>query len=89
MFEDLTYEFKALPYGLSVAPRIFSKIMKEVITSLRARGFKSVQYLDDILCIGNDYTECANNVKATVNLLSCLGFIINYEKSILKRYTNF
>lgn len=83
IFEGIIYEFRALPYGLSVAPRVFSKIMKEVITSLRTRGFKSVQYLDDILCIGNDYSECINNVKATVNLLSCLGFIINYEKSSL------
>lgn len=83
IFDNIIYEFRALPYGLSVAPRIFSKIMKEVITSLRTRGYKSVQYLDDILCIGDDYSECVNNVKETVNLLSRLGFIINYDKSSL------
>lgn len=88
-FEDfnsqlITYEFKAMPYGLSAAPRAFTKIMREVITSLRRRGFKSVIYLDDIQCIGVDYEECATNVKETVNLLECLGFVINYDKSKLE-----
>lgn len=82
--ELVTYEFTAMPYGLSVAPRVFTKIMKEVITSLRSRGFKSVIYLDDILCIGDDYSDCVNNVNETIKLLQCLGFVINYEKSSLQ-----
>lgn len=87
-FEDLdsritTYEFTSMPYGLSVAPRTFTKIMKEVMTYLRSRGFTSVIYLDDILCIGQDYNECLNNVRETIRLLKCLGFIINYKKSNL------
>lgn len=83
----INYEFISLPYGLSVAPRVFSKIIKEVITSLRSRGFKSVQYLDDILCIGNDYEECLKNVNETVRTLQCLGFVVNYEKSCLQPQT--
>lgn len=79
----LTYEFNALPFGLCVAPRVFTKIMREVMTYLRYRGHKSVFYLDDILCIGDTYKQCVNNVKETLNVLNCLGFIINYEKSNL------
>ncbi|XP_060804898.1 uncharacterized protein LOC132902730 [Amyelois transitella] len=79
-----TYEFTAMPYGLAVAPRVFSKIMKEVVTSLRSRGFKSVIYLNDILCIGNDLSECTHNVNETIKLLKCLGFVINLEKSCLE-----
>lgn len=87
-FEDenldlITYEFNAMPYGLSVAPRTFTKVMKEVISHLRFQGFKNVFYLDDILCIGDNYDECLKNVKATLKLLECLGFVINYEKSSL------
>lgn len=80
----LTFEFSAMPYGLSSAPRTFTKIMKEVIGHLRNRGFKSVMYLDDILCIGNSYKECLENVNETLNILNCLGFVINSEKSCLK-----
>jgi hypothetical protein len=88
-FEDdnsflLTYEFTALPYGLSLAPRTFTKIMREVITYLRGQGHKSVFFLDDILCIGDNYKECLDNVQQTVNLLKCLGFVINIQKSMLE-----
>lgn len=83
-FEGVTYEFTAMPYGLSIAPRVFSKIMKEVITFLRSRGLESVIYLDDILCIGNNFSECNSNVRETLHLLECLGFTINYNKSNLQ-----
>lgn len=80
----LTYEFNAMPYGLSAAPRTFTKIMKEVVSHLRYQGYKSVIYLDDILCIGNSYDECQKNTTETLSLLSCLGFVVNYEKSCLQ-----
>ncbi|XP_047990684.1 uncharacterized protein LOC125229783 [Leguminivora glycinivorella] len=82
-FNNHIYEFNSMPYGLSVAPRVFTKIMKQVISNLRSRGFKSVIYLDDILCIGDTYQECLDNVKETLKLLQCLGFVINYDKSSL------
>jgi hypothetical protein len=82
-FEGTTYSFNAIPYGLSVAPRTFTKLMKEVVSHLRGRGLISTVYLDDMLCIGKDYEECMHNVTETLKLLSCLGFVINYEKSNL------
>lgn len=78
-----TYEFTAIPYGLSVAPRVFTKIMREVMSYLRKQGHKSVIYLDDILCIGDTKVECEKNVCATLSLLQCLGFVVNFEKSVL------
>lgn len=83
-FEQTCYEFNAMPYGLSVAPRVFTKLMKEVINYLRHRGYRSVIYLDDILCIGDTYDECCDNVNRTLTLVKCLGFIINNEKSSLE-----
>lgn len=84
VFDETCYEFKALPYGLSVAPRVFTKLMKEVVNHLRIKGFSSVIYLDDILCIGDTYEECQDNVSKTIDLLKCLGFVINYDKSNLE-----
>lgn len=89
-FEDslssriITYELTAMPYGLSSAPRTFTKIMKEVVSYLRFRGFRSVIYLDDILCLGNTYNDCLTNVRETLNLLKCLGFIVNLKKSCVE-----
>lgn len=80
-YNDKLYEFNALPYGLSSAPYVFTKIMRIVVSFLRNEGFKNVIILDDILCIGSDYQSCYKNVKQTLSLLKCLGFIINNVKS--------
>jgi hypothetical protein len=83
-YNNVTYEFCSLVYGLSVAPRTFTKIMKEVVTYLRKRGLTSTIYLDDILCIGRDLNECKYNVRETLRLLECLGFVVNYTKSSIQ-----
>ena len=36
-----------LPFGLSSAPRVFTKVMKPVIGMVRSQGIRSVIYLDD------------------------------------------
>lgn len=78
------YAFNGMPYGLSEAPRIFTKIMREVVSYLRFQGFTSVIYLDDTLCIENNYEDCLKNVETTISLFECLGFIINYDKSMIQ-----
>ena len=80
-FNNKYYEFVCLPFGLSTSPYIFTKILKPVMRSLRERGFLSVIYLDDILCIGNSYEKCLENTNKTIKILQNLGFIINTKKS--------
>ena len=80
-FSGKLYEFTCLPFGLCVAPQFFTKLMKPIVCHLRKLGFKLVLYLDDFLLLGDTYTECANNVQKTCDLLESLGFIINYSKS--------
>lgn len=82
-FNGKTYEFTCLPFGLSTAPYVFTKILKPVFTLLRSRGLISVRYLDDIWLMGESKSDCLNNLKETIKLLRSLGFIINREKSQL------
>lgn len=82
-FEQHTYEFQCLPFGLSSAPYIFTKLLKPVVSYLRSKGFFIVNYLDDFLCLGSSYSDCLNCVTETVNLLTNLGFVINHQKSQL------
>lgn len=77
------FEFTCLPFGLNIAPYIFTKILKPVAGFLRKRGFHSVFYLDDILVIGNSYERCMDNIRETSSLLQILGFVINEEKSLV------
>lgn len=80
-FQGQLFEFLVLPFGLSTAPYIFTKVLKPVIHFLRARGLLSVVYLDDFLCIGDNFEKCLFNLHTTMSLLKSLGFIINDKKS--------
>ena len=82
-FEDRCYHFNCLCFGLSSAPYTFSKLMKPITQNLRSRGMISVNYLDDFFFIGSSFVECSNNLKYTISLLEKLGFIVNYEKSMV------
>ena len=48
-FQNITYGLQCLPFGLSTAPRAFTKLLKPVIAILRSSGIRIVIYLDDIL----------------------------------------
>uniref|UniRef100_A0ABD2WZD2 Reverse transcriptase domain-containing protein n=1 Tax=Trichogramma kaykai TaxID=54128 RepID=A0ABD2WZD2_9HYME len=82
-FEDETYEFVCLAFGLSSAPYIFTKLMKAPTKILRTAGYTNVIYLDDYLAIENTPEKCSKNINAALNLFTSLGLIINHEKSEL------
>jgi hypothetical protein len=79
-FQDVTYEFQCLPFGLSSAPRAFTKLVKPVIAILRISGIRVVIYLDDLLLFHQDPIELQTVFKIVITLLTDLGFIIKLEK---------
>ncbi|KZS04654.1 Uncharacterized protein APZ42_032360 [Daphnia magna] len=72
-----------LPFGLSSAPRVFTKVMKPLIARLRALGIRLIIYLDDILIMGSSHDEASRHLKVTIDLLQSVGFLISWEKSVL------
>lgn len=81
LFDNTLYEFNCLPFGLSTAPFVFTKLLKPVVEHLRKQGIRLVIYLDDIICLGSSYEECLENTKVVTNLLECVGMVINKDKS--------
>jgi len=79
-FREELFEFRCLPFGLCMAPFVFTKIMKPVIATLRSAGLLSVLFLDDFLLLGDTYNGCVANVAATCQLLSSLGFLFSEKK---------
>lgn len=75
------YQFKCLPFGLSVAPYVFTKIMKPVLQRFREQGIMVVGYLDDLCVISNSELNCKVAVEIIHNTLMSLGFIINLKKT--------
>ncbi|KAI8518767.1 hypothetical protein Bbelb_020240 [Branchiostoma belcheri] len=60
IWKDSLYEFAVLPFGLSSAPRVFTKILKPIAAQLRALGVRLVIYLDDI----DNGTKCRSMQRA-------------------------
>ena len=74
-WEGQTWQFRALPFGLSSAPYVFTKLLKPVVSTLRKLGIRVILYLDDMLIISRSQEETRRNLATTVELLIALGFI--------------
>ena len=80
-FEGIRYNYVSLPNGLSPVPRIFTKHMKPILSSLRKKGHRVMNYLDDFLLVGDAFEEYKDAVTDTCDLLIKLGFSIHQDKS--------
>lgn len=81
-FDGKFYQYTCLPNGLASAPRLFTKLLKPVYSTLRSRAHVSSAYIDDSYLQGDTYRECYNNVVETVRLFSSLGFCVHPGKSL-------
>lgn len=50
---DTIYFPLTMPFGLKLAPWIWTKLMRPVVAHLRARGFKLMPYMDDFGCLAS------------------------------------
>ena len=82
--QDRTYQFKALPFGLSTAPMEFTVIAKEVKWLAMRQGIRIHQYLDDWLVRASSHRVCLQHTQTLVTLCRELGWLVNEEKSELE-----
>ena len=78
-----TYQFKALPFGLSTAPLEFTVIAKEVKRMAIHRGMRIHQYLDDWLVRATSQQACLQDTQNLVKICEKLGWLVNLDKSEL------
>ena len=86
-----SYQFKALPFGLSTAPMEFTVVAKEVKLVAFQKGIRIHQYLDDWLVRASTHHTCLQYTQTLVTLCQELGWLVNKEKSELvpKQVFNF
>jgi hypothetical protein len=78
------YRFVGMPFGLSDAPRVFSSIMKKVVTTIReVWNVKAVIYLDDLILLHQNPDILQNIGKEVLLFLQWLGWTVNQQKSCL------
>ena len=77
------YQFKALPFGLSTSPFVFTRLMIVIAAFLRRRVITLHPYLDDWLARNQNRRRLLEHRQFILSLINSLGLIINYKKSDL------
>jgi hypothetical protein len=83
-WKGTAFQFTCLAFGLTPAPRAFTKLLKPVMAALRSKGVRVVIYLDDMLFLNQDRKGLLEDVEMAVELLLSLGFLINWDKSLIE-----
>ncbi len=80
----MAYQYKVLPFGLSLAPCTFTRCMDAALSPLRQMGIHIVNYLDDWLILAQSQVVLtSHNDTLLLSHLDCLGLRVNFAKSIL------
>ena len=82
--QEQTYQFKALPFGLSTAPLEFTVIAKKVKLMATCQGIRTHQYLHDWLVRAGSHQVCLRHTQHLVKICQDLGWLVNLDKSELE-----
>ena len=83
-FQNQSYQFRALPFGLSTAPMEFTAVVKEVKLMAQSQGIRIHQYLDDWLIQAPTEDSCHQGTQSLLALCQELGWMVNMQKSELE-----
>ncbi len=79
-FKGVAYQYAVLPFGLSLAPRTFTKCMDAALSPLRQMGIRILNYLDDWLILAQSEVELLSHRTLILSHLERLGLRVNFAK---------
>lgn len=74
--------FTVLPFRLSSAPYIFTKLFRPLVKHWRSKGIHSVVYLDDGLDVERSEAFSSTNSNIIKSDLASAGFLANMDKCL-------
>ncbi|MEL7079690.1 MAG: reverse transcriptase domain-containing protein, partial [Cyanobacteria bacterium J06582_2] len=77
VFAGMVYQFRALCFGLSTAPQVFTRVFTQVGRWLRLLNIRVLLYLDDWLVLDQVRSKILRDVDVILCLSQELGFLIN------------
>ena len=83
VWQGLVYQFRALCFGLTTAPQVFTRVMAPVAVLAHSVGIRLHRYLDDWLIVASDHQQLTQDKQWLLSLCQQLGLLINMEKSDL------
>ncbi len=78
-----TLQYRVLPFGLSLSPCVFTKVVDGALTPLREVGVRILNYLDDWLILAQSREQLGDPWDLVLRHLSQLGLRVSWEKSKL------
>ena len=82
--QGVAYQWRVLPFGLSTAPLVFTKVLAPVLASIRLKGIHIHPYLDDLLLRAQSPQALHWAVQQSLLTLTQAGYIVNLKKSELQ-----
>ncbi|XP_049432622.1 uncharacterized protein LOC125889006 [Epinephelus fuscoguttatus] len=82
-FRDRHYQFRVLPFGLSLSPRVFTRCVAAALAPLQAGDMKVLPYLDDWLVCAPSRAQVVQDTARLLTHVARLGLTVNVEKSCL------
>ncbi len=76
-FEGRAWQYRVLPFGLSLSPRVFMKVVEGALTPLREVGVRILNYLDDWLILAQSREQLGDPRDLVLRHLSQLGLWVN------------
>lgn len=76
------YHYTVLPFGISTAPYIFTKVMKTTVGYMRSLGYLFIQYLDDLPFAAPSASRSTSQGRSMINILRAFGWLVHLEKCV-------
>ena len=80
-WKGVYYQYNCLPFGLSTAPWVFSKIIRELVTYWRGKGINILPYSDDLLFLIYGYEAGIKLARIVEEDMRLAGISIIWDKS--------
>ena len=82
-WQDEVYQFRALPFGLSLSPWAFTKVVRELCSLVHRLGIRMRAYLDDWAIQAQSQETALAHTNTVLRHTEALGFNVNLAKSDL------
>ncbi len=79
-FDGREWQYRVLSYGLSLSPRVFTKVIEGALTPLQEVGIRVLNYIIDWLILAQSREQLCDHRNLVLRHLSQLGLRVNWEK---------
>jgi hypothetical protein len=83
-WQGRVYQWQVLPFGLSTAPRAFTKLCRQLLQRWRAKGVRCSNYIDDFIFFAPTLARALELRAMVLADLTALGWFISPGKSMLQ-----